>query len=165
MNFLDVTEANWDFIMRINDLGVLIGIQEAAKQMIAQDTGGKIINIASIASRPGFDNFVPYSALKSAVVSLTQLAARDLAKHNITVTGFAPVVVNFEMWETLDEDLMELGVSERPGQAMEELSANVLHGRVALPKDIIGNTTFLASSESDYMTAQIEMIDSGMTLF
>jgi meso-butanediol dehydrogenase/(S,S)-butanediol dehydrogenase/diacetyl reductase len=69
------------------------------------------------------------------------------------------------MWETLDEDLMELGVSERPGQAMEELSANVLHGRVALPKDIIGNTTFLASSESDYMTAQIEMIDSGMTLF
>jgi meso-butanediol dehydrogenase/(S,S)-butanediol dehydrogenase/diacetyl reductase len=96
MNFLDVTEANWDFIMRINDLGVLIGIQEAAKQMIAQDTGGKIINIASIASRPGFDNFVPYSALKSAVVSLTQLAARDLAKHNITVTGFAPVVVNFK---------------------------------------------------------------------
>jgi meso-butanediol dehydrogenase/(S,S)-butanediol dehydrogenase/diacetyl reductase len=164
MNFLDVTEENWDFIMRINGLGVLIGTQEAAKQMIKQGTGGKIINTASIASRQGFDNVAPYCASKFAVVSLTQSAARDLAKNNITVTGFAPGVVNTEMWETLDEDLMALGVSERPGQAMEEFSAGILRGRVALPKDVTGTTTFLASSESDYMTGQVVMIDGGMTL-
>ena len=88
---------------------------------------------------------VPYCASKFAVVSLTQSAARDLAKHDITVTGFAPGVVHTELWDTLDKDLMELGVSDRPGQAMEEFSADILRGRVARPQDITGTTTFLAS--------------------
>ncbi|MDW3179581.1 MAG: SDR family oxidoreductase [Acidimicrobiia bacterium] len=164
MNFLDVTEDNWNFIMKINGLGVLIGVQEAAKQMIAQGSGGKIVNTASIASRQGFDNVAPYCASKFAVVSLTQSAARDLAAHNITVTGFAPGVVHTELWETLDKDLMEIGASERPGQAMEEFSQGILRGRVATPADITGTTTFLASPASDYMTGQIVMIDGGMTL-
>jgi len=164
MNFLDVTEDNWNFIMGINGLGCMIGMQEAAHQMIAQGKGGKIINTASIASRQGFDNVAPYCASKWAVVSLTQSGARDLAKHNITVTGFAPGVVATEMWEQVDQDLMEIGASERPGEAMEAFSANILKGRVATPDDITGTTTFLASRESDYMTGQIVMIDGGMTL-
>lgn len=164
MHFLEVTEDNWDFIMTVNGLGVLIGIQEAAKQMIKQGSGGKIINTASIAGRQGFDNVAPYCASKFAVVSLTQSAARDLAKHDISVTGFAPGVVATELWETLDKDLMELGYSQRPGQAMEEFSADILKGRVATPEDIVGTTTFLASPASDYMTGQIVMIDGGMTL-
>ena len=164
MNFLDVTEDNWRSIMEVNGLGVLIGMQEAARQMIAQGGGGKIINTASIASRQGFDNVAPYCASKWAVVSLTQSGARDLAKHNITVTGFGPGVVATEMWRQLDKDLMEIGASEREGQAIEEFSADILRGRVATPADITGTTTFLASRESDYMTGQIVMIDGGMTL-
>lgn len=164
MNFMDVTEDNWNFIMGVNGLGCMIGMQEAARQMIAQGGGGKIINTASIASRQGFDNVAPYCASKWAVVSLTQSAARDLAKHNITVTGFAPGVVATEMWEQVDQDLMEIGASERPGQAMDEFSAEILRGRVATPADITGTTTFLASKDSDYMTGQIVMIDGGMTL-
>ena len=164
LNFLDVTEDNWNFIMGVNGLGCLIGMQEAARQMIAQGGGGKIINTASIASRQGFDNVAPYCASKWAVVSLTQSAARDLAKHDITVTGFAPGVVATEMWEEVDRDLMEIGASERPGQAMEEFSSEILKGRVATPDDITGTTTFLASKDSDYMTGQIVMIDGGMTL-
>ncbi|MAN14086.1 SDR family NAD(P)-dependent oxidoreductase [Alterinioella nitratireducens] len=164
MNFLDVTEENWNFIMGINGLGCLIGMQEAARQMIAQGRGGKIVNTASIASRQGFDNVAPYCASKWAVVSLTQSAARDLARHDITVTGFAPGVVATEMWEEVDRDLMQIGAAERPGQAMEEFAADILKGRVATPADITGTTTFLASPESDYMTGQIVMIDGGMTL-
>jgi meso-butanediol dehydrogenase/(S,S)-butanediol dehydrogenase/diacetyl reductase len=164
MNFLDVTEDNWNFIMGVNGLGVLIGMQEAARQMIAQGTGGKIVNTASIASRQGFDNVAPYCASKWAVVSLTQSGARDLAKHGITVTGFAPGVVDTEMWEEVDRDLMSIGASQRPGQAMEEFAAGILKGRVARPNDITGTTTFLAAPESDYMTGQIVMIDGGMTL-
>lgn len=164
LNFLDVTEENWRSIMEVNGLGVLIGMQEAARQMIAQGTGGKIINTASIASRQGFDNVAPYCASKWAVVSLTQSGARDLAKHNITVTGFAPGVVATDMWHQLDKDLMSIGASEREGQAMAEFSAGILKGRVATPDDIVGTTTFLASKESDYMTGQIVMIDGGMTL-
>lgn len=164
MNFMDVTEDNWNFIMGINGLGCMIGMQEAARQMIAQGEGGKIINTASIASRQGFDNVAPYCASKFAVVSLTQSGARDLAKHNITVTGFAPGVVATEMWEQVDQDLMSIGAAERPGQAMEEFSSEILKGRVATPTDITGTTTFLASKDSDYMTGQIVMIDGGMTL-
>ncbi|MTI44413.1 meso-butanediol dehydrogenase/(S,S)-butanediol dehydrogenase/diacetyl reductase [Roseibium hamelinense] len=164
MNFLDVTEDNWNFIMGVNGLGCMIGMQEAAKQMISQGTGGKIVNTASIASRQGFGNVAPYCASKWAVVSLTQSGARDLAPHNITVTGFAPGVVATEMWEQVDQDLMEIGASERPGQAMEEFSAEILKGRVAKPDDITGTTNFLASKDSDYMTGQIVMIDGGMTL-
>ncbi len=169
MNFLDVTEENWSFIMGVNGLGCLIGMQEAARQMIAQGRGpdgtaGKIVNTASIASRQGFDNVAPYCASKFAVVSLTQSGARDLAKHGITVTGFAPGVVATEMWEEVDRDLMAIGAAERPGQAMEEFAAGILKGRVANPRDITGTTTFLASADSDYMTGQIVMIDGGMTL-
>ncbi|MDW3225625.1 MAG: SDR family oxidoreductase [Paracoccaceae bacterium] len=164
MNFMDVTEDNWHFIMGVNGLGCMIGMQEAARQMIAQGTGGKIINTASVASRQGFDNVAPYCASKFAVVSLTQSGARALAKHDITVTGFAPGVVATEMWEQVDKDLMAIGAAERPGQAMEEFSSEILRGRVAVPQDIIGTTTFLAAPESDYMTGQVVMIDGGMTL-
>lgn len=164
MNFMDVTEENWNFVMGVNGLGCLIGMQEAARQMIAQGHGGKIVNTASIASRQGFDNVAPYCASKFAVVSLTQSGARDLAKHDITVTGFAPGVVATEMWEQVDQDLLAIGAAERPGQAMQEFSADILRGRVATPRDITGTTTFLASRDSDYMTGQIVMIDGGMTL-
>jgi meso-butanediol dehydrogenase/(S,S)-butanediol dehydrogenase/diacetyl reductase len=80
------------------------------------------------------------------------------------VTGFAPGVVATEMWEQVDQDLMEIGAAERPGQAMEEFAAEILKGRVAAPRDITGTTTFLASADSDYMTGQIVMIDGGMIL-
>ncbi|WP_323771962.1 SDR family oxidoreductase [Antarctobacter sp.] len=164
MNFLDVTEDNWTFIMNVNGLGCLIGMQEAARQFIRQGSSGKIINTASVASRQGFDNVAPYCASKWGVVSLTQSAARDLAKHDITVTGFAPGVVATEMWEQVDRDLMDIGAAQRPGQAMEAFSSDILKGRVATPADITGTTTFLASKDSDYMTGQIVMIDGGMTL-
>ena len=66
-----------------------------------------------------------------------------------------------EMWEQVDQDLMAIGAAERPGQAMEEFSADILKGRVAKPEDITGTTTFLAAKESDYMTGQMIHIDGG----
>ncbi len=164
LNFLDVTDENWDFIMKVNAYGVLIGTQEAARQMIKQGKGGKIINTASIAGRQGYDNIAPYCASKFAVISLTQSAARAFAKDNITVNGFAPGVVNTPLWEKLDLDLMEIGASEKPGQAIAAFSAGILRGRAATAKDIVGTTTYLASADSDYMTGQIIMIDGGMVL-
>lgn len=164
MKFLDVTEDNWDMIMKVNGLGVLIGMQEAAKQMIKQGKGGKIINTGSIAGRQGYDNIAPYCASKFTVVSLTQSGARALAGDNITVNGFAPGVVNTPLWEKLDQDLMEIGASERPGQAIADFSAGILRGRAATEADIVGTTTYLAAPDSDYMTGQIIMIDGGMVL-
>ena len=125
---------------------------------------GGIVNTASIAGRQGYPAFAPYCASKFAVNALTQATARGLAEHNITCNSFAPGVVDTPLWIDLDRDLMEMGMSERPGQATEEFSAGILRGRAAKPADLEGMALFLASSDSDYMTGQTIMIDGGMVL-
>ncbi|RAX40445.1 glucose 1-dehydrogenase [Rhizobium tropici] len=162
--FLEVTDEDFDRIMAINGRGVLIGTQEAAKQMIAQGGGGKIINTASIAGKQGYPLFAHYCASKFAVVAITQAAARALAEHKITVNCFGPGVVKTELWEQLDREFIEHGLTEKPEQALNEFSQSILLGRVSLPKDITGVTTFLASDASDYVTGQTVMVDGGMVL-
>jgi meso-butanediol dehydrogenase/(S,S)-butanediol dehydrogenase/diacetyl reductase len=164
MQFLDITEENFRRVLDINALGVLIGTQEAAKQMVAQGQGGKIINTSSIAGREGFPTFAPYSASKAAVISLTQSGAKALAKHEITVNAFAPGVVATPLWDKLDEDLYAIGDIKSRGSALNEYEKGIIRGRMAHPKDIVGTALFLASADSDYMTAQCIMIDGGMTL-
>ena len=162
--FLEASEAIWQKIMDVNALGVLIGIQEAAKAMIAAGTKGKIINTASIAGRTGYADFAPYCASKFAVVALTHAGARALAGNGITVNAFAPGVVATPLWEQLDKDLMAMGASSAPGEAMDNFSGSILLGRVAKPDDVVGTVRFLASPASDYMTGQVLMIDGGMIL-
>jgi meso-butanediol dehydrogenase/(S,S)-butanediol dehydrogenase/diacetyl reductase len=163
MHLLDVTEENWHSIMTVNALGTLIGIQEAAKRMIPQRSG-KIINTSSIAGRQGYPSFAPYCASKFAVNALTQAAARGLAEHNITCNAFAPGVVDTPLWTQLDADLLSIGDSEAPGEAMDAFSAGILRGRPATPDDLVGTAMFLACADSDYLTGQIIMADGGMVL-
>ena len=161
MKFLDVTEENFNAIMRVNALAVLIGTQEAAQQYIRQGTGGKVVNTASIAGRTGFSSFSPYSASKAAVISLTQGAARALAEHNITVNAFSPGVVQTPLWTTLDKDLEAIGEGD---SGFDSMAAGILLGRAAQPEDIVPTALFLASSDSDYVTGQTMAIDGGMIL-
>jgi meso-butanediol dehydrogenase/(S,S)-butanediol dehydrogenase/diacetyl reductase len=161
MPFLEITESNFELIMRINALGVLIGTQEAAKQFLAQGTPGKVINTASIAGRTGFPKFAPYSAAKAAVISLTQAAARDLAEHGITVNAFAPGVVETPLWIKLDADLAKMGAADA---GFDSMAADILLGRAAQPEDIVPTAIFLASSDSDYITGQVIPIEGGMIL-
>jgi meso-butanediol dehydrogenase/(S,S)-butanediol dehydrogenase/diacetyl reductase len=163
-HFLDTTEDNWERIMRVNALGVLMGTQEAAKQMIKQGHGGKIVNTASIAGRQGWANVAPYCASKFAVISLTQSAARALAADKITVNGFSPGVVDTPLWEQLDREHIELGESSKPGEAMKNFAAGILLGRVSTPEDVVGLAVFLASSDADYITGQVMTVDGGMLL-
>jgi meso-butanediol dehydrogenase/(S,S)-butanediol dehydrogenase/diacetyl reductase len=163
MHLLDVTEDNWNSIMAVNALGTLIGIQEAAKRMIPHRRG-KIVNTSSIAGRQGYPSFAPYCASKFAVNALTQAAARGLAEFNITCNAFAPGVVDTPLWTQLDRDLMEIGDSAHPGEAMADFAAGILRGRPAQPEDLVGTALFLASPDSDYLTGQVIMADGGMVL-
>ena len=166
--FLDVTEENWQQIMNVNALGTLIGMQEAAKQMIAQgrpEKPNKIINVGSILSRQAFDDVVPYSCSKHAVLAMINGGAKALAQHNITVNGYGPGVVRTELWEQLDKDLVAIGKFEKPGESMDKLAENmILLKRYSYPEDVIGTASFLASHDSDYMTGQLLMIDGGMVV-
>ena len=161
MKYLDITEENFLKVMSVNALGTLIGTQEAAKQFIAQGGGGKIVNTASIAGRTGFASFAPYSAAKSAVISLTQAGARALVEHGITVNGFAPGVVATPLWDKLDADLEKMGEGD---SGFASMSGDILLGRPAQPTDIVPTAIFLAAEDSDYITGQIIPIEGGMIL-
>ncbi|MEJ6488761.1 glucose 1-dehydrogenase [Leucobacter sp. USCH14] len=161
MKYLEITEENFSKVMSVNALGTLVGTQEAAKQFIAQGGGGKIVNTASIAGRTGFASFAPYSAAKSAVISLTQAGARALAEHGITVNGFAPGVVATPLWDKLDADLEKMGEGD---SGFASMSGDILLGRPAQPADIVPTAIFLAAEDSDYITGQIIPIEGGMIL-
>ncbi len=162
--FMEIDEANFNAIMRVNAWGVLLCTQEAARQMIAQGHGGKIVNTASIAGRQGYAEFAPYCASKASVISLTQAAAREFAKHKITVNAFAPGVVVTPLWDGLEQDMIDKGVIKQKGEFIESFSSSILLGFPSKPKDIVGVTAFLASSDSDYVTGQVIMADGGMVL-
>jgi len=162
--FLDVDEANFNSIMRVNAWGVMVGTQEAARQMIAQGHGGKIVNTASIAGRQGYAEFAPYCASKASVISLTQAAAREFAKHKITVNAFAPGVVVTPLWDGLEQDMLDKGVIKKKGEFIESFSSSILLGFPSKPKDLAGIAAFLASEDSDYITGQVIMSDGGMVL-
>src|ERR1700757_3774720 len=159
-SYLEITEEDWKRLMDVNGLGVLMGTQEAAKQMIAQGRGGKIINTASIGAKQGYPQFAHYCASKFAVAALTQA----FAEHKITVNCFGPGVVHTALWDQLNREFMEQGISSKPDQAINDFSTDILLGRYSTPRDIVGVTTFLASSESDYITGQTVMVDGGMVL-
>ncbi len=161
MKFLDITEDNFNRIMQVNALGVLIGIQEAAKQFIRQGGPGKIVNTASIAGRTGYASFAPYSAAKAAVISLTQAGARALAAEGITVNGFAPGVVATPLWTKLDAELKNIGEGD---SGFDSMAGGILLGRPAQPEDIVPTAIFLAAGDSDYITGQVIPIEGGMIL-
>lgn len=162
--FMDVDESNFNAIMRVNALGVMIGIQEAARQMMQQGSGGKIINTASIAGRQGYAEFAPYCASKASVISLTQAGAREFAKHKITVNAIAPGVVVTPLWDGLEQDMIDKGVIKKKGEFIESFSSSILLGFPSKPSDLAGIAAFLASSDSDYITGQCIMADGGMVL-
>jgi meso-butanediol dehydrogenase/(S,S)-butanediol dehydrogenase/diacetyl reductase len=162
--FFEVDDDNFNSILRVNALGVLIGMQEVGKQMVAQGSGGKIINTASIAGRQGYAEFAPYCASKAAVISLTQAGARELSKHKVTVNAIAPGVVVTPLWDGLEQDMMDKGVIKEKGEFIDSFSSGILLGYPAKPKDLAGICSFLASADSDYITGQVIMCDGGMVL-
>jgi meso-butanediol dehydrogenase / (S,S)-butanediol dehydrogenase / diacetyl reductase len=162
--FMDVDRENFDEIVGVNAWGVIVCTQEAAKQMIAQGRGGKIVNTGSIASRQGFWDFVPYCVSKFGVLAVTQAAARGLVEHGITVNAFAPGVVDTPMWIGLNEDIRAIHDQADDADPMREFATGTLVGRPAAPEEIAPFLVYLASPESDYMTGQRYMVDGGQVL-
>ena len=167
--FPETPKDNYDFIMSVNAWGKFNMTKWGSKQMIAQgpkkDYPYKIIEVGSILSREAFLDVIPYSMSKHAVLGLIKGAAKALVGHNITVNGYGPGVVRTELWEQLDKDLVEIGMFDKAGESMDKLAENmILMKRYSFPEDVVGTASFLANSESDYMTGQLLMIDGGMVL-
>ncbi len=157
---LEITHEGYQKIFAVNVEGLLFTMQAAARQMIAQGRGGKIINFASQAGRRGEAFVAVYCASKATVISLTQSAGLELAKHKINVNGIAPGVVDTPMWDHVDS-LFAKYENLPLGEKKKQVGLAVPYGRMGTPEDMTGMALFLASADSDYIVAQTYNVDGG----
>jgi len=158
---LDVTPDEYDAVHAVNGRGLFLTYTEAARQMISQGRGGKIIGASSIAGHKGFGLLGVYSSSKFGVRALTQAAAQEWAEHGITVNAYCPGIVDTQMWVEVDRDLGEINGVDK-GESMKAMAAGITLGRVSTGEDVAAFVSFLAGPDSDYMTGQAPLIDGGM---
>jgi galactitol 2-dehydrogenase len=156
----EITRADYDRCFAINVSGTLFTLQAVARQMIAQGTGGRIINMASQAGRRGEGLVAVYCATKAAIISLTQSAGLNLISHGINVNAIAPGVVDGEHWDGVDAFFARYE-GKAPGQKKAEVGAAVPFGRMGRAEDLTGMAIFLASDEAAYIVAQTYNVDGG----
>lgn len=157
---VDITRESYDRLYRINVGGTLFMMQAAARQMIAQGRGGKIINMASQAGRRGESLVAVYCSTKAAVISLTQSAAMNLIPHRINVNAIAPGVVDGEHWDGVDALFAKF--ENRPlGEKKRLVGESVPYGRMGTAEDLVGMAIFLASADAEYIVAQTYNVDGG----
>ena len=149
---LDTTEHQFDLVIAIDLKSAFFGVQTAARQMIKQGGGGRIINISSIHEDWPMPGNAPYCLAKGGVRMLTRTAGVELAPHGIIVVGVAPGAVHTPIDEVTLSD---------PAQKAKLESAIPL-GRVAEPEEIARVVAFLASDAATYSTATTFFVDGGM---
>ncbi|KAJ3802210.1 3-oxoacyl-reductase [Lentinula aff. detonsa] len=158
---MDAKEADIQRLFEVNFSGVVYSDQAAARQFVKQGSGGKIINAASVVSFRPFPMIPIYSATKAAVRSFTQSLAMELADHKITVNAYAPGVVDSSMWETIDRGMGEINGLPK-GENFQKTKSTITMGRTSVPEDVAKMVSFLASSDSDYVTGQTMLVDGGI---
>lgn len=156
----EITRESFDKLFAINVSGTLFTLQAAARQMIAQGQGGKIINMASQAGRRGEALVGVYCATKAAVISLTQSAGLNLIKNKINVNAIAPGVVDGEHWDGVDA-LFAKHENRPLGEKKKLVGLEVPYGRMGTAEDLVGMAIFLAGPESDYIVSQTYNVDGG----
>ncbi|WP_312203683.1 2-dehydro-3-deoxy-D-gluconate 5-dehydrogenase KduD [Kosakonia cowanii] len=148
---IDFSEKDWDEVMDLNLKSLFFLSQAVARQFIAQGSGGKIINIASMLSYQGGIRVPSYTASKSGVMGLTRLLANEWAKHNINVNAIAPGYMATNNTQQLRED------AERNQEILDRIPAS----RWGTPEDLQGAAVFLASSAADYINGYTLAVDGG----
>jgi len=158
---MDLTEQDWDRIMRVNAKGVFFCLQRVAREMIPRRRGS-IINVASIAGKGyvGTSNAI-YAASKGSVISLTRTAAQQLARHDVNVNAICPGVTVTALSEA------NVAVRARDeGLSVEEMTrrrnALIPLGRANDPEDVAALAVFLASPAARNITGQSLNVDGGL---
>jgi len=149
---LETTEHQFDMVIAIDLKSAFFGVQIAARQMLAQGGGGRIVNISSIHEDWPMPGNAPYCLAKGGVRMLTRTAGVELAPHGITVVGVAPGAVHTPIDDVTLSD---------PAQKAK-LESAIPFGRVAEPAEIAKLVAFLASDDASYSTATTFVADGGM---
>src|SRR3990172_7354574 len=150
--FLETSEEDWEAVIHTNLTGVFLSCQAAARQLVKQGHGGRIITMASVAAeRPS--SFMPaYHAAKAGVKMLTKVMALELTQHRITCNAIGPGVIDTPLASGLVQAIKASGREFAP------------LGRVGEPQDVANLALFLASDEAAYITGELIFVDGGLAL-
>ena len=157
---LESDEAMYDKMFAVNVKGAFFVMQKVLAHMVAHNTRGAVVNMASQAGRRGEALVSHYCATKAAIISYTQSAALAMAPHHIRVNGIAPGVIATPMWKHVDA-LFAKYENLPLGEKKKQVGLAVPLGYMGDPTDICGAAVFLASDEASYITAQTLNVDGG----
>lgn len=160
---LDAGLEQQDRLFALNVRAMYAVMRACARQMVKDGKKGSIINLASQAGHRGEALVAHYCATKAAVISYTQSAALALASHGIRVNAISPGVVDTPMWDEVDA-LFARFENKPKGQKKREVAEEAPLGRMGRPEDVARAAVFLASAQSEYMTAQAIGVDGGNVL-
>ena len=136
----------WESVLRVNLTGAFNCIQQAIPVLRAQ---GRIVNISSVSGQLGFFGQANYASSKAGLMALTKVAARELAKNQVTVNAVAPGFINTEMSRGMPEEVTKQFMSQIPV------------GRIGEVEDIVNAVLFLCSPAARYITGQILHVNGG----
>jgi NAD(P)-dependent dehydrogenase (short-subunit alcohol dehydrogenase family) len=154
VEFLDMTEAQWDEVLNVNLKGAFFCTQAVARQLVQSGHPGAVINLASSAAFRSSPRGVHYVSSKAGIVGLTRAVALELARYRIRVNAIAP--------GTTDTAQPRYGMTEEELQAA---GRQVPLGRMAVPDDVAHLAVFLASDEAGHITGQTLHINGGQYLY
>ncbi|KAI9451788.1 NAD-binding protein [Russula earlei] len=156
--FLETSVEAFDKQMAVNARSVMLCYKHAAKQMISQGRGGRIVGASSMAGKQATEVLFAYSATKFAVRGMTQSAALALGSHGITVNAYAPGGVETRLLDAFDNFLEPLA---GPRAGRNGLLAITAVGRIGEPEEIAHLVSYLASKEAGFITGQTISINGG----
>jgi 2-deoxy-D-gluconate 3-dehydrogenase len=145
----EMSQETWEAVLGTNLTGAFLCAKHAARTMIAQGRGGKIINISSIYAIYGPPDIAEYASAKSGLLGLTRALAVELASHNIQVNAILPGYFETDM------------PAGMPQQLRSDIRRKTPAGRWGRPEDLVGTAVYLASAASDFITGSSITVDGG----
>ncbi|HEY6877356.1 MAG TPA: SDR family oxidoreductase [Polyangiales bacterium] len=153
--FLEMTQPQWNAVMQVNLVGVMLTFREATRHMVTRGGGGKLVAVSSVASLHGVPKGTHYSASKAALTGLVKSLAVEFARHDIQANAILPGWIATDMtaaaqsWEALDQAILHRTPAHRWGT----------------PEDFEGVAVYLASKESRFHNGDVLVLDGGYTSF
>ena len=161
----DLEEDVWHHFLDVNTTAVFLCTKFAGQEMQRQGAGGRIVNIASNASKQASAMGAAYSASKFAVLGLTQASALDLAPYGITVNAVCPGPINTDRmsyWELAQAEAGGVSLEEFRAQVVEQAGRSTPLGRIAEAEDVANMVGFLVSEEANFITGQAYNVNGGL---
>jgi meso-butanediol dehydrogenase/(S,S)-butanediol dehydrogenase/diacetyl reductase len=158
---MEVTEEDWRAVIDVNLTGCFFGLQAAARRMIDQKRGGRIINIASQAAKSGFPHAQAYTSSKHGLVGLVRSASIELGPHQITVNNVCPNHVTTGLGAWQNEYFYKVVGAKSVEDYLDAMKNRIPLRRPGLPEDTAAAVAFLCSDDARYITGESMNVSGG----